>query len=845
MREFLAALRQFRKNPGFAVTVILTIALGIGANTAIFTLVHAVLLRSLPVTSPKMLYRVGDNASNAGINGGLSSDGDLTLFSYELYRYLRDTTPAFEQLAGIQSGPEQMSVRAGDQPAKAEATEYVSGNYFRTLGVGSFTGRVLDPKDDTKASAPVGVMSYAAWQADYGSDPGVVGKTFTFQGHPLTVVGIAPAGFYGDRISTTPPAFWLPLATEPLLEGKQTILYTPNSGWLYVLGRLKPGVRLGPLTAQITASIHNWLLTQPTYTANGGSALISRQHVVIVPGGGGIQQMQEQSGKGLYLLMAISALVLLVACANVANLLLARGSAHRADTSLRMALGAARSRIVRQMLTESVLLACLGGLAGLAIAYAGTKMILSLAFPNAPQLPIHASPSLTILGFAFLLSLATGVVFGVFPAWITSHADPAEALRGANRSTRERGSLPQRMLIVFQAALSLILLVAASLLTRSLANLQNQNLGIQTDNRYVVSIDPQGAGYSIGELQPLYQELEQRFGGMSGMAHVGLALWSPLSGTDWATSVSVAGEAVSSGNNSRDSADYDRVSPQFFAAAGQAVVRGRPFTDADTPGSQQVAVVNEAFVRRFFPKGDAVGRSINVDRNASADNLRIVGVVADAKYVDPATRPGPMYFRPLLQQSPDLTASSAIQAARSVYVNAILLDFKTRPYNVDAMVRRTLGQINPNLTVLQLQTLAYQVSGNFTQNKLLSRLAMLFGGLALLLAAIGLYGITAYQVSRRTSEIGLRMALGATRGDVLLMVLRGAFKQVGLGLAIGVPVAVALGYSIAGQLYGVKAWDPVSLLLAVAALSVAAAVAGLVPARRAASIEPVTALRIE
>ena len=844
MREILAALRQFRKNPGFVITVVLTIALGIGANTAIFTLVNAVLLRSLPVQNPKMLYRVGDNARNAGINGGLSGDGDLTLFSYDLYKHLRDTTPAFEQLAGIQSGPEQMSVRAGDQSAKAATTEYVSGNYFQTLGVGAFAGRAIHAKDDTPASAPVAVMSYAAWQADYGSDPGVVGRTFTFQGHPLTVIGIAPSGFYGDRISTTPPAFWLPLAAEPLLEGKQSILLTPNSGWLYVLGRVKPGVQVGSLAGQITANVRNWLMTQPTYTANSGSALIAKQHVVIVPGGGGIQQMQEQSGTGLYLLMAISLLVLLVACANVANLLLARGSAHRADTSLRMALGAARSRIVRQMLTESVLLACLGGLAGLALAYAGTRTILSLAFPDAPQLPIHASPSLTVLGFAFLLSLATGVVFGVVPAWITSHADPAEALRGANRSTRDRASLPQRSLIVFQAALSLILLVAASLLTRSLANLENQNLGIQTGNRYVVSIDPQGAGYSVAELQPLYQDLEQRFGGMPDMAHVGLALWSPLSGTDWGTSVSVAGEAVSGGHNSRDSADYDRASPQFFAAVGQPLVEGRPFTDADTPTSGQVAVVNEAFVRRFFPKGNAVGRYISVDRNAS-DTLRIVGVVADAKYVDPATKPGPMYFRPLLQQSPDLTASSAIQEARGVYVNAIILDFKTRPYNVDAMVRRTLGEINPNLTMIQLQTLAYQVSGNFTQNKLLSRLAMLFGLLALVLAAVGLYGILSYQVTRRTNEIGLRMALGATRGDVLVMVLRGAFRQIGLGLAIGVPVAIALGHSIASQLYDVKTWDPVSLLLAVAALSVAAAVAGLIPAWRAASIEPVTALRIE
>jgi predicted permease len=841
MHAIFTALRQLRKSPAFAITVILTIALGIGANTAIFTLVHAVLLRSLPVQNPKMLYAIGKDTSQGGIGNGMPSDGDFNMFSYDLYEHVRDTTPEFVQLAAVQSGPEGLSARVGSAPAKNETIEYVSGNYFQALGLRAFVGRLLTSRDDTPQAAPAVVMSYATWQADFGGNPDLVGKTITLQAHPVTVVGIAPAGFYGDRISTTPPGFYIPLNMEPLLEGSSSVLKAPTTNWLYLLGRVKPGVEIGSLQAKMTANVRNWLATQPVNLKNGGAALIAKQNVWLVPGGGGIQQMQQNESSGLYLLMAISALVLLVACANVANLLLARGSAHKADTSLRMALGASRRRIVQQMLTESMVLACLGGAAGIAIAYAGTRIILSLAFPDSPQLPIHADPSLTVMGFALLLSLVTGALFGVVPAWITSHADPAEALRGANRSTRDRGSLPQKGLIVFQAALSLVLLVGAGLLTRSLAHLQDQNFGIQTADRYVVSLDPAGAGYTVATLPALYQTMEQRFGTISGVANVGLALYSPLSQEDWRRMVYIPGQSQVAIARNENLADYDRVSPQFFASVGEPLVRGRVFTDEDTPSSQSVAVVNESFATHFFPHENAVGRYFGGSASRPGA-IEIVGVVADAKYVDPTTKPSPMYFVPLAQLTPGMSAG---QDARGMFIGSIVLQFKGPQTHVDALVRRAMADVNPNLTIITLQSLKYQVDANFTENILLSRLAMLFGGLALVLAAIGLYGITSYQVSRRTSEIGLRMALGATRGDVLLMVLRGAFKQVGLGLAIGLPVAIGLGYSIASQLYGVKAWDPVSLLLAVAALSVAAAVAGLIPATRAASIEPVTALRID
>jgi predicted permease len=844
MHDIRLAIRQLRKAPGFALTVILTIALGIGANTAIFTLVHAVLLKSLPVVDPKALYRIGDK-DDCCVNGGfIDYDGDFDLFSYELYKHFRDATPEFEQLAAMQSGSNTMTVRRGSEPAKSLRSEYVSGNYFTTFGIGAFTGRTLMPTDDTQGAAPAVVLSYQAWQSEYGADPAIVGSTLFVQAQPMTVVGVAPPGFFGDRIRANPPAFWLPLAVEPVIEKDNALLHVKESNWLYVIGRVKPGTSIGPLQAKLSNNLRVWLGTVEQYTHNGGDTVIPKQHVVITPGGAGIQNLQQETGKGLYLLMTISGLVLLVACANVANLLLARGTTRKAETSIRMALGAARSRLIRQMLTESVLLGCLGGLAGLAVAYAGTRTILSLAFPDSPQIPIEASPSLPVLGFAFLLSLVTGIIFGIVPAWITSHSDPAEALRGVNRSTRDRGALPQKSLIVFQAALSLVLLVTAGLLTKTLRNLERQNFGIQTTNRYVLHLDPAGAGYMPEKLPALYQTMEQQFGTLPGVQSVGLALYSTLEGNNWGESIRVEGRPEP-GPNEHSGSSWDRVNPKFFETVGQPVIRGRGFTDADTATSQMVAVVNQTFVKKFFPKEDPIGRHFGIFDQKYAGAFEIVGIVADAKYTNPRAEVRPMYFRPLTQQL-KVTGSNEVQAeGRSLYINSVTLRFDRPPQNVDAMVRHTLADIDPNLTVIDLHSLDYQVSDNFNQERLIARLTMLFGLLALVLAAVGLYGITSYAVARRTSEIGLRMALGADRSNVVRLVLRGAFVQVGLGLALGIPIALIGGRFMADQLFGVRAYDPLSIATAVIVLSAAAALAGFIPARRAASIEPMEALRTE
>jgi predicted permease len=845
MTNVKLGLRQFRKSPGFAVTVILTIALGIGANTAIFTLVHAILLKSLPVTNPATLFRIGD-LDDCCVNGGFENDdGDFDLFSYDLYRHFQDTTPEFEQLAAFQSGRNMMNVRVGNAAAKSERTEYVSGNYFSTFGLGAYAGRMILPSDDVPGAAPVAVLSFAAWQASHAGDPNLVGSTIYIQSQPVTIVGIAPPGFYGDRIDANPPAIWIPLNVEPVLEGRTSLLKQPDTNWLYALGRVKPGVNAAALQAKISNNLRQWLATQPAYTSNGGDTQIHKQHVVVVPGGAGIQNLQQQTGSGLHLLVAISALVLLVACANIANLLLAKGTARRAETSIRTALGAARSTLIRQVLMESLILSVTGGIIGIGIAYAGARMILNLAFPEATQMPIHASPSPIVLGFAFLLSLATGIIFGIVPAWISSHADPAEALRGLNRATGDRSLLPQKVLIVLQAALSLVLLVGAGLMTKTLRNLEKQNFGLTTSNRYVLHFDPMGAGYDLEHIGAFNQQLERDFSALPGVKSVGIALYSALEGNNWGEGVRIEGRPAP-GPEDNIGSSWDRVSPHFFDTVGQPIIRGRGFTEQDTATSRMVAVVNQTFVKKFFPKEDPIGHHFGTFDQKYAGDYEIVGIVADAKYNNPRDDFRPMYFRPLSQLNTTIKERSAITAeSRSLFPNSITIQFSGTASSLESMARRTLANINPDLTIIDFKSLDYQVADNFNQERLITRLTGLFGLLALILASVGLYGITAYSVARRTSEIGLRMALGANRGTVIALVLKKALLLVALGLAIGIPVALVGGRLMSTQLYGVRTYDPLTLAVAVLVLSAFAALAGFIPAKRAASIEPMNALRIE
>ena len=832
------ALRQLRKSPGFTLTVIVTLALGIGANTAIFTLVHGILLRSLPVADPASLYRIGDTG-DCCVEGGFQNDnGDFSIFSYDAYLHLKNSAPEFEQLAAMRAGALQWSVRRGESQAKSLQGQFVSGNFFSTLGLGSYAGRVFSESDDSPSAAPVAVISYRAWQREFNSDSSIVGSTIYIQAKPFTVAGIAPPGFFGDRVTPGPPDFWAPLSTEPYLYGAGSLLHQPDVNWLYPLGRVRSGTNVGSLQAKLSVALRQWLATRPNLDA----AMVAKQHVILAPGGGGIQNLQQYTSTSLKMLMILSSIVLLIACANIANLMMARATTRRAEIALRMALGAGRSRIIRQILTESILLSCLGGLAGLIVAFAGARAILDMVFSEARNLPIQASPSLPVLAFAFLVSLITGVLFGVLPAWLASHAQPAEALRGANRSTRDRSSIPQKTLVVLQAALSVVLLTGAVLMTRSLINLEHQNFGFHTTNRYVVHFEAQGAGYTTDRVPALYRQMEDRFSALPGIRSLGLALYSPLEGDRWGESVFAQGQTAPKDNDST----WDRVSPRFLDAIGVPILRGRGITAQDTASTQPVAIVNQTFAKHFFPNQDPVGKHFGIDNIKYSGSFEIVGVFADFKMVDPRGDLRPVFLRPLAQQFTGYVEPVMSRTeSQSMFINAMILSFNAPQQNVDALVRHTLAGIDPNITVIDLRTYDAQVADNFIQERIVAQLSSFFGVLALMLASIGLYGVMSYFVACRTNEIGIRMALGATRSSVVAMVLRGALWQVLIGLGLGIPAALFAGHLMAGMLYGVGGFDPLALTGAVFVLSLCATVAGFIPARRAASIEPMQALRAE
>jgi predicted permease len=847
LQDLRIALRQLRKSPGFAITAVLTLALGIGANTSIFTLVQSILLRSLPVADPSHLYRIGDRNDCCYYDGFENEDGDFDLFSYDLYLHFKQSAAEFEELAAVEAGGANFSVRSGSVPAKPLRAEYVSGNYFDTLGVGAFAGRPLHEDDDQPGAAPAVVLSYQAWQTDFAGDPGIVGSTMYVETHPFTVAGVAPPGFFGDRVIPFPPDLWMPLASEPLIEGANSSLLQKDTDWLYALGRVRPGVNTIALQTKLSAALRQWMHTRPTYTEHGRAALIPRQHVVLAPAGGGIQRLQQhaQTGTGLRMLMLLSSVVLLTACANIANLLLARSSVQRADVAMRMALGAGHGRIMRQVLTESLLLSLIGGAAGVMVAYIGSHMILALAFPLSRNMPIHASPSMPVLGFALAVSLLTGVVFGAAPAWTSSRAQPAETLRGINTSTRDRSSLPQQSLIVFQVAMSVVLLAGALLMGRSLYYLEHQELGISTANRFVVQFNPRGAGYTVDRLPALYRQIEDRFSALPFMIDMSLARYLPLSGGEWGACVIPQGHPAP-GPNDKCFADWDRVSNGFLSSIGVPIVRGRGFTAQDTSSSPLVVLVNHAFARRFFPNQNPIGLRFGTDSPQYSSAFEIVGVFADFKMTDPRKEAGPLFLRPLTQQftgfkDPDLDAAEK----NFMYMRSMIFHFSRPQQDAEAVIRNTLADIDPNLTISRFGSYDSEVAGNFSQDRLMARLTGIFGMLSLVLASIGLYGVTSYLVARRRGEIGIRMALGATRSRVVTMVLRTALLQVLMGLALGIPAALLTGHLMNRLLYQVSANDPLVLLGTTIVLGICATVAGFIPARRAASIDPMRALRSE
>jgi predicted permease len=848
LATFGYTLRQFRLSPVFTFSAVLTLGLGIGGTTAISTLIHAVMLRSLPVSDPALLYRIGDG-DDCCVEGGPQDRWGM--FSYPLYERLKANTPEFDQVAAFQAGGARLSVRreGTTNAARPLRSEYVTGNYFTTLGVRALGGRVFTPEDDQPSAPPVAVISHHVWQADYGADPSMIGSTFIINGHPFTVVGVTPPGFFGETLRSDPPDIWVPVHQEPTIAGDGALLRQSLAAWLRIIGRLHPGASTAGMGPRLTGTLRQWMQYDSGYPSNWMPDVIRmlpKQVINVVPAGAGVAEMKEEYGRSLQILMAVCVMVLLIACSNVANLLLVRAVARRRQTALRIAVGASRRQIVFQALLESTLLAIAGGIAGLIIAAAAARLLLALAFRSSHFLPISVLPSPIVLAFAFAVSLLTGILFGAAPAWFATRTDPVEALRGSGRSTADHSGFTRKVLLVVQAALSVVLVAGATMLARSLDKLEHQDFGYRTDGRVVVSLNRPPATYTQPKLEALYRRLEEALNQLPGVRGSGLALYNPLT-DNWGEFILVSGHPAPK-MSEQAGASWDRVSADYLQNFGITALRGRNFTRADNETTAPVAIVNEAFVKRFFKAGeDPLGQHFGLDLPQNADTFQIIGIVRDAKFAGwGLTRPArPMFYVPLAQNVDYKDELMKRVEVNSHFIGGIMLVTGVSPGALEPELTRILAGLDPNLTIISVRTMEQRVALTFDQERAVATLAELFGAVALLLAAVGLYGVTAYTVAQRTNEIGIRMALGADRAEVVRHILRGAFVRVVVGLGLGLPLAVVAGRLISSQLYGVSFWDPLALTVAASALAICALIAALVPASAAASVSPMTALRTE
>ena len=651
-RNLRYAVRQFSRARVFTTAAVLTLALGIGGTTAIFTLIHAVMLRSLPVGDPSRLYRIGDGTSCC-VQG--SPQDRWGMFWYTLFERLKAETPEFEELTAFQAGGARLSVRRqdADTTSRPLRSEYVTGNYFSTLGVTAFAGRVFTATDDTPAASPSVVLSYHLWQGIYGGDPSMVGATLFVEGRAFTVTGVTPPGFFGETLRADPPDLWIPLQHEPLINGETSILRLPFSAWLRVIGRLRPGATTDGMGARLTGVLHQWIQHDAGYPANWMPDIVRtlpQQVITVVPAGAGVGIMKEQYARSLQILLGVCALVLLIACANVANLMLARAVARRGQTAIRLAMGASRRQIVTEALVESILLALAGAIAGLIVAVGAARLLLSLAFAGATIVPIDTNPSPLVLAFAIGLALVTGIVFGVAPAWFATRTNPIDALRGAGRSTGDHASYTRTTLLVLQATVSVVLVAGSTMLARSLSGLESQNFGFEVEGRTLVALNRPPATYTAEKLAALNRDLEERLNRLPGVRGAGLALYNPLT-DNWGEMVLVAGKPLP-GPGAQVGASWDRVSTNYLQHLGVKLVRGRYFTDADNENTENVAVVNEAFVKRFFKTDeDPIDQHFGLNLPENVGSYRIVGIVRDAKFAGFALdRPArPMFFVALAQ----------------------------------------------------------------------------------------------------------------------------------------------------------------------------------------------------
>jgi predicted permease len=824
-------IRMLLKKPGFTAVAVLSLALGIGANTAIFSLLDAVLLKTLPVERPDQLVLFGKGES-MGMTTGFP-DGSTDLYSYPFYQQVQQQrTDVFSGVASLLSMPWNVHgfVNSGGDIEQLQV-QLVSGSYFPVLGVNAGLGRVLTEADDQNVGAhPVAVVSYAWWQKRLAGNPSAVGQTITIDNTAYSIVGVAPRDFFGTTVGSAPD-LWIPLAMEKQMPPAHWDGRTgENFQDLFLIGRLKPGV-----TAEQANAAVNLLFKQSLQTRAGAQPTAQRlkeleaANVQLTPVSRGLSGLREQFSLSLRVLMGVVALVLLIASANVANLLLAHGAARSREFAVRLAVGAGRMRLARQLLTESALLALIGGVIGVGLSWWGVRLLLVMASDGPEAVPVNAAPNLRVLGFTIGVSALCALVFGTAPALRATRVEPNVSLKGGKTLNALRNPLGKAF-VVAQVALSLLLLVGAGLFVRTLVNLQNIPSGFKQENAMLFMIDTSATGMKgdDAKLPAMLSEVEQKVKQIPGVQAASFAFIVFNQGF-WSGPAYTREDGIPEGQNR--SLRNNIVGPDFFAAMGIPFVQGRGFGPQDIKSSQKVAVVTESMVQKFFPTGNPIGKRFGIGGRESSETIEVIGVVKDAKYGNLKEQFRPMAFYPYTQV-PDVLGNFVVR-------------FSGPSSAVVPQVRETIKQINRNLPVDDVVSLSDHIGRSLVQQKLIARLASFFGLLALLLACVGLYGVMSYGVARRTNEIGIRMALGARGRSVLWLVLREALVLVGIGLVAGVLASLALTKTAASLLYELKPNDPLTITMATIVLMMVALVAGYLPARRAARVDPMIALRDE
>ncbi|HLJ39853.1 MAG TPA: ABC transporter permease [Candidatus Acidoferrales bacterium] len=843
-------VRMLVRSPGFTAVAVLTLALGIGANTAIFTVINSVLLNNLPVPHPEELVLL-TNPDEQG--GGIGfNDGVRDVLTYPEFQDIAHHNTVFSGILAADSSTSPFPVEvedAGKDAGKDAASdaapaevELVSGSYFSVLGVNPILGRAFTAEVDKLRDAnPVAVISYGFWQARFAGASDVIGRKIRVLQTTYTVVGVTPPQFHGETSGANPEVF-VPLSMQSeILPGRDYL--SPETDpfekteWLQVIGRLKPGVSLTQARAAITVEFQQMMQAQAAGMSAQHKQNFVKQSLAVTEGGRGASTLRGDFGKPLEILMAVVGLILLIACANIANILLARATARQKEIAVRAALGAGGLRLFRQMLTESILLAAIGGAVGLLFADWAEVALLRMVSAGAGQVPLDLHPNAKILAFTFGVSVLTGILFGLAPAFRAMRVDLNSALKSAARGFSGDSSRPGRMpigksLVVVQVALSLLLLVVAGLFVRSLRNLSEVNLGYDRDHIVQFSTNALTYGYARAEVVPVYEQILQRLRAIPGVRGASLSDNGLLSGTDSQDHFALEGEAKPRDD---ERARYDMVGPDFFAAAGIPILQGRGIGPQDSGNGARVGVINETFARRLFPKSNPIGKRVFVHESSNPFDFVIVGVVADSKHGSVREKPFPRFYVPFF---------NPVGKDWPARVTFVVRTFGSTS-GVSSSIRAAVKSTAANLPPVTLETLDQSLADSLATDRMITELSGAFGALAIILVCIGLYGIMAYAVSGRTNEIGIRVALGAQRSNVLWLILKESLLLVVMGVVIGVPIVFAAGNWISSLLFGVKPADPLALALAALLMFVVGMAACYIPASRAMRVDPMVALRYE